>query len=112
MSTQVANFFGESQQQNTGIMQRGEKREATEVQAMVLMAKSYPRNQMQAMDRILNACTRPTLASSALYAYSRGGAQITGASIRLAETIAQQWGNIDYGIRELKQENGETTVEA
>ena len=112
MSTQVANFFGESQQQNTGIMQRGEKREATEVQAMVLMAKSYPRNQMQAMDRILNACTRPTLASSALYAYSRGGAQITGASIRLAETIAQQWGNIDYGIRELKQENGESTVEA
>ena len=112
MTTQVANFFGESTQQNQSIMQRGEKREATEVQAMVLMAKSYPRSQSQALDRILNACARPTLAQNALYAYARGGSSVTGPSIRLAEAIAQQWGNIDYGIRELKQENGESTVEA
>ena len=112
MTTQVANFFGESAPQNQSIMQRGEKREATEVQAMVLMAKSYPRSQSQALDRILNACARPTLAQNALYAYARGGSSVTGPSIRLAEAIAQQWGNIDYGIRELKQENGESTVEA
>ena len=112
MTNQVANFFGESPQQSQSIMQRGEKREATEVQAMVLMAKSYPRNQIHALDRILNACGRPTLAQNALYAYARGGASVTGPSIRLAEAIAQQWGNIDYGIRELKQENGESTVEA
>ena len=36
------------------------------------------------MDRILNACTRQTLAESAVYAYNKGGNQITGPSIRLA----------------------------
>jgi hypothetical protein len=64
------------------------------------------------MDRILNACTRPTLAESALYSYSRGGTDISGPSIRLAEAMAQAWGNIQFGIRELDQRNGESTVQA
>ncbi|ENQ5599467.1 hypothetical protein ACY3WP_003804, partial [Acinetobacter baumannii] len=37
---------------------------------------------------------------------------VTGPSIRLAEMLAQNWGNIQYGIRELSSENGESTVEA
>lgn len=67
---------------------------------------------MAAMDRILNACTRATLAEGALYAYARGGTTISGPSIRLAEAIAQNWGNLQFGIRELEQRNGESTVEA
>ena len=42
----------------------------------------------------------------------RGGQSVEGPSIRLAETLAQEWGNIQYGIRELSQSNGESTVEA
>ncbi|MCK2097716.1 hypothetical protein [Thauera aromatica] len=87
-------------------------REAQEVQAMMVIAKRFPRDQMQAMDRILQACTRPTLAEGALYSYGRGGADVTGPSIRLAEAIAQNWGNLQFGIRELSQSNGESTVEA
>jgi hypothetical protein len=64
------------------------------------------------MDKILNACTRQSLAESALYTYFRGGTDITGPSIRLAEAIAQAWGNLDFGIRELEQKNGASTVEA
>lgn len=87
-------------------------REIAEVQSMVILAKRFPRDQIQAMDRILVACQRPTLAESALYSYARGGSEITGPSIRLAEAIAQNWQNIQFGIRELDQRNGESTVEA
>lgn len=78
----------------------------------MVIAKKFPRNQMEATDRILNACTRPSLAQGALYSYNRGGSDVTGPSIRLAEAIAQTWGNIQFGIRELEQSNGESTVEA
>lgn len=89
-----------------------ESRAIQEVQAAIVIAKRFPRDQIQSMDRVLNACTSPTLAQAALYSYSRGGSAITGPSIRLAEAIAQAWGNISFGIRELSNENGESTVEA
>lgn len=88
------------------------QREIAEVQAAMAIAKRFPRNQAKALDRILVACQRPTLAESALYSYARGGTDITGPSIRLAEVAAQQWGNITFGIRELDQRTGESTVEA
>ena len=89
-----------------------QSRAIAETQAAMIIAKRFPRDPIAAMDRILNACTRPTLAESALYTYSRGGTDITGPSIRLAEALAQAWGNIQFGIRELEQRNGESTIEA
>lgn len=89
-----------------------QQREVAEVQGAIAIAKKFPRDEVEAMDRILQACTRPTLAESALYSYSRGGSDVTGPSIRLAEAMAQSWGNLQFGIRELEQRNGESTVEA
>lgn len=83
-----------------------------EVQAAMVIAKKFPRNYIQAQDRILQACTRPKLAETALYSYTKGGTDITGPSIRLAEVLAQSWGNMQCGIRELSQVDGESTVEA
>ncbi len=88
------------------------QRAIQEVQAAMTIAKRFPRDVKGSIDRILNACTRPSLASQALYTYSKGGTEISGPSIRLAEAVAQQWGNLQYGIRELEQRNGESTVEA
>lgn len=87
-------------------------REMAEVQGQILLAKKFPRCQQQAVDRILTACARPSLAEGAVYQYARGGSDITGPSIRLAEAIAQSWGNLHFGVRELEQRNGESTVEA
>lgn len=87
-------------------------REIAEVQAAMISAKRFPRDPKAAIDRIMNACQRPRLAEAATYTYSRGGQEITGPSIRLAECLAQNWGNIQFGIRELEQRNGESTVEA
>jgi len=92
--------------------QADQQRAVAEVQAAMMIARLNPRDPVAAMDRILNACTRPTLADAAIYQYSRGGSDVSGPSIRLAEAMAQQWGNFQFGIRELEQRNGESTVQA
>lgn len=89
-----------------------QQRAIAEVSAAMAIARQNPRNPVQAMDRILNACTRPTLAEQAVYQYARGGTDITGPSIRLAEVLAQNWGNCQFGIRELDQRGGESIVQA
>jgi hypothetical protein len=58
----------------------------------------------------MQSCKRRTLAEQALYAYPKGGQTVTGPSIRLAEMLAQNWGNVDFGIIELEQRDGESTV--
>jgi len=88
------------------------QRAVQEVQASMAVAKRFPRDELAATDKVLKACRRPTLARSSIYAYPRGGKTVTGPSIRLAEALAQNWGNLQFGIRELSQQNGESTVEA
>lgn len=114
MSTQVINPFGnrENQGQSGGVMAVEQERAIQEVQAALVIAKRFPRDPIASMDKILQACTRETLADSALYSYSRGGTEVTGPSIRLAEAMAQNWGNIQFGIRELEQRNNASVVEA
>jgi hypothetical protein len=87
------------------------QRAIAETQAAMVIAQQFPRDEAAAMERILKACMRPTLAEKATYEYARGGSKIVGPSIRLAEAIAQSWGNFDFGFRELEQRNGESTVE-
>jgi hypothetical protein len=87
------------------------QRAIAEVQAAMMIARANPRDPVAAMDRILNDCTRPGLAEAAVYQYSRGGSDITGPSIRLAEAIAQRWGNIKTSVRELEQHRDHSTVQ-
>lgn len=85
-------------------------RQAQEVQAAMVVAKRFPRDERASADRILAACARESLAKDAMYEFPRGGTTVTGPSIRLAEALAQNWGNIDFGIIELEQKNGESQV--
>lgn len=87
-------------------------RAIAEVQASMVLAHQNPRDPVVAMDRILNACTRQSLAESAVYVYARGGQNISGPSIRLAEMLAQNWGNIQYGLREISSKNGVSEMQA
>ncbi len=98
--------------QTNAVAQSDQQRSIAEVQAAMMIARMNPRDPIQAMDRILNACTRPSLADSAVYTYARGGSDVSGPSIRLAEAMAQCWGNLQFGIRELDQRAGESTVQA
>ena len=114
MTNTVTNIFSSNgkTEEKSNLMETQSARESQEVQAMMVIAKRFPRDPIDAMDRIIKSCTRQTLAQSAVYSYPRGGQPVEGPSIRLAETLAQEWGNIQYGIRELSQSNGESTVEA
>lgn len=87
-------------------------RQAQEVQAAMVIAKQFPRDEFQAFGKIMKACDRRLLAENAVYEYPRGGQKVSGPSIRLAEVLAQNWGNLDYGVMELEQKNGESTVMA
>jgi hypothetical protein len=80
-----------------------QKREEAEIFAMVMMAKRFPREPAVSMDRILNAFARPSLAEVAQYQFARGGTDIVGPSIRAAEAIAQEWGNLDTGWSEVER---------
>lgn len=81
-------------------------RQSQEVQGAIFMAKQFPRDQIEASSRISKMCGRMSLAKVSQYTYPRGGQKINGPSIRLAEAIAQAWGNIDYGVIELSNSNG------
>jgi hypothetical protein len=91
-------------------MQSG--RAAQEVQAAMIVAKRYPRDENAAIIRIRNACKRRKLAEMAVYTYPRGTTKVEGPSIRLAEAMAQSWGNLDFGVVELEQRKGESTCMA
>ncbi|MCT6829378.1 hypothetical protein HWH77_05620 [Bacillus velezensis] len=100
-------------QQATGVTTEAMvSRQAQEVQAAMVIAKKFPRDVYAAFDRIKKACERRLLAENAVYEYPRGGTKVSGPSIRLAEALAQNWGNIDYGIMELEQKAGESSVMA
>lgn len=102
----------ETNNQSDGAVAVEQSRAIQEVQGAIVMAKKFPRNETASYNRILEACQRPTLAKSANYSYPRGDTQVSGPSIRLAETLAKYWGNLQFGIVELSNQNGSSEVMA
>lgn len=97
---------------NAGTVSIESSRAVAEAQGKLLIAKRFPRNQAEAYMNAMNACKRPSLAEKALYSYPKGGQTISGPSIRLAEELARCWGNIDFGIKELSNKDGESEMQA
>jgi hypothetical protein len=87
-----------------------QSREMAETQAKYMMAQHFPRDVIANVDKIMNAFTRPNLAEKSQYQFARGGSDIVGPSIRAAEAIAQQWGNMEFGFRELSRNVGSDGV--
>ena len=101
--------YAPATQNNEGTMSN---RAGKEVEAAMVIAKKFPRDETEAFKRIMESCQRPSLAEGAMYQYPRGGQKVSGPSIRLAEAMAQNWGNLDFGIIELEQRFGESTMMA
>ncbi|WP_342537306.1 hypothetical protein [Sporosarcina sp. FSL K6-3508] len=99
-------------QQGNVLGQATASREMEEVKGAIFLAKQFPRNIFQAEQRILDSCKRTSLAEVAMYQYPRGGTKVMGPSIRLAEVLAQNWGNISFGVKELEQREGESIAMA
>src|SRR5690554_4013476 len=108
----LANQYEQSNSNGGVLAQSTSSREVEEVKGQIFMARQFPRNVFQSEQRILDACKRPDLAQAAVYSYPRGGTKVEGPSIRLAEVLAQNWGNLAFGIKELEQREGESVAMA
>lgn len=117
---QINPFAVDNQRQhiNAGTVAIEEQRAIAEAQGKLIIAKRFPRDPAAAYERLMISCKRLSLAEKAMYSYPRGkdenqkAVMVTGPSIRLAEELARAWGNLDYGIRELSQRDGESEMEA
>jgi hypothetical protein len=88
-----------------------QSRAMAEVQAAVVMARQFPRDELQAMRRMEIACGQQALADRANYRYPRGKdpetgkpLYVTGASVHLARELARCWGNVQYAVAELRRD--------
>ena len=97
---------------NAGAVTIESSRAIAEAQGKLIIAKNFPRNEYEAYAKAIEACKRKSLAEKAIYSYPRGKETITGPSIRLAEELARCWGNIEFGIKELSQKEGESEMQA
>ena len=97
---------------NEGAVAIEASRAVAEAQGKLVIAKNFPRNEVEAYAKAMQACKRKSLAEKATYSYPRSGSTISGPSIRLAEELARCWGNIDFGIKELSQKEGESEMQA
>lgn len=117
MPNQLANQYQagamkQHQSLNHGAVAIEQSRAVTEAQGKLLLAKQFPRDVNRAYSQLMDSCKRNGLANVAVYSYPKGGQNVSGPSIRLAEEIARLYGNIEYGIRELSNNNGESEMEA
>ena len=83
-----------------------------EVEAALTVAKARPRDEIDAFKNIMQCCRRVSFAEKAMYAYKRGVDNVEGPSIRLAETLARAYGNIEYGWREVERSPMKSSIEA
>ena len=91
-----------------------QSRAIAQVQAAAVMARQFPRSTQAAINEMRDACGRSELAKRAFFKFPRGGESVTGASVYLARELARIWGNIDYGLNELRRDDthGQSEMQA
>ena len=97
---------------NQGTVLIESSRAIAEAQGKLIIAKRFPRDEIAAYSKAIEACKRPAMAEKAFYSFPRGGQTVEGPTIRFAEELARCWGNIDYGIKELSQDDGKSELQA
>lgn len=89
-------------------------RAVAEVAAAVRVARDFPRDEGTARRRMQAACSTQAMADRAFYSLPRAGGRVEGSTVHLARELAGCWGNLDYGIRELRRDDraGESEMQA
>ena len=91
-----------------------QSRAVAEVQAAIVVAQQVPRDINAAIAEMRQSCQQKFLAERAFFRYSRGQGTITGASVHLARELARCWGNIQYGLVEMRRDDefGQSEMQA
>lgn len=89
-------------------------RAAAEVYYRLAAAKELPRDEDLATEQMRRACQNPELAKVAFYAVPKGNDKAVGPSVHLARELARIWGNLDYGVVELRRDDafGQSEMQA
>ena len=77
-------------------------RAVAEVQAAVIVAQNVPRDMARAEQDMKDTCGRLSMAQRAFYSVPNRG---TGPSVHLARELARIWGNVQYGVHELRRDD-------
>jgi hypothetical protein len=89
-------------------------RAVAEVAAAVRVAQEVPRNLQNARQQMLDSCGMQFLAERAFFRYNRGGSAVTGETVHLARELARCFGNLQYGLAELRRDDahGQSEMQA
>lgn len=82
-----------------------QSRAVAQVLAAYQRADARPRDIRSAVAEMREVCGMLALAERAFYSYRRSGSDVTGPTIHLARELARIWGNLDYGLVELRRDD-------
>lgn len=85
--------------------------ERAQIDMAITTARKYPRSLKTFRDQAMSMATidEPT-AASCFYVLPRGGKNIQGPSIRLAEIVGLSWGNLRYGARVIGEDDSRRNI--
>lgn len=91
-----------------------QSRAVAEVQAAVLVAQQNRRSKPIAVEEMRDATAQASVADKAFFKFPRAGQTVSGPSIHLARELARCWGNIQFGVTELRRDDdkGESEMQA
>ncbi len=91
-----------------------QSRAVAEVQAAVIVARQFPRDEAQAIRKMRTAFRQQSLAARSLFRYNRGDGNVNGETIQFARELARCWTNIHHGLTELRRDDaaGESEMQA
>lgn len=82
-----------------------QSRAVAQVQAAMLVAQQCPRSVPSALAEMRESCRIARLAEKAFFRFNRGDGMVTGPSVHLARELARCWGNIEYGLIEMRRDD-------
>lgn len=91
-----------------------QSRAVAEVQAAIVVAQQVPRNITSAIAEMQQVCKRKRLAERAFYSFPRSSGTVSGPTVHLARELARCWGNVQYGLIEMRRDDeyGESEMQA
>ena len=92
MPTMQGGVMAHMEKINQGTIAIEASRAIAEAQGKLVIAKRFPRDEVQSYAKAMEACQRPTMAAKAFYSFPRGGQTVEGPTIRFAEELARCWG--------------------
>lgn len=82
-----------------------QSRAVAEVQGAIVVAQQVPRDITRARAQLQETCGRMAFAERAFWSFPRSGETLTGLTIGFARAAAGWWGNVQYGISELRRDD-------